>query len=91
MQHLHLTIPVLILTPITNAHKWDIHQYAGTSATDGFIGETKVLERVPISRRTLLNLRNAGKIPYVKFSRRVLYHWPSVEAALLRQQRGGEK
>jgi hypothetical protein len=69
----------------------EITQYAGTSATDGFIGETKVLERVPISRRTLLNLRNAGKIPYVKFSRRVLYHWPSVEAALLRQQRGGEK
>jgi len=32
-----------------------------------------------------------GKIPSIRLpgSRRILYHWPSVHAALLRMQRGG--
>lgn len=55
----------------------------------GFIDEKQLFARVPISRRTGWNWRKSGKIPYVKIGRRVLYHWPSVEAALLRQQRGG--
>jgi hypothetical protein len=32
-----------------------------------------------------------GKIPCVRLGgRRILFHWPSVEAALLRHQRGGQ-
>ena len=57
----------------------------------GFIDEKQLLARLPISRRTLFNWRFSGNIPYVNVGgRRVLYHWPSVEAALLRRQRGGE-
>jgi predicted site-specific integrase-resolvase len=55
----------------------------------GFIDEKEMLLRLPISRRTLFNWRFAGKIPFVNLGgRRVLFHWPSVEQALLRHQRG---
>jgi len=56
----------------------------------GFINEKQLLARIPVSRRTLFNWRASGKIPHVKIGRRNLFHWPSVEAALLRQQRGAE-
>ena len=55
-----------------------------------FITEMQLLERLKVSRRTVFSWRMAGKIPTVKLGRRTLYHWPSVEAALLRHQRGGE-
>lgn len=54
-----------------------------------FISEVEVLRRVPVSRRTWYAWRMAGKVPTVKIGRRSLYHWVSVEAALLRLQRGG--
>lgn len=56
----------------------------------GFIGTDTLLTRVPVSRGTLMSWRKAGKIPWVRLTgRRVLWHWPSVEQALLRMQRGG--
>ncbi len=54
----------------------------------GFIDEKQLLARLPVSRRTLFNWRTTGKIPSIKIGRRILYHLPSVEAALLRQQKG---
>jgi hypothetical protein len=55
-----------------------------------FLDEKQILARLPVSRRTLFSWRTTGKIPYVRLGgRRVLFHWPSVEAALLRMQRGG--
>jgi hypothetical protein len=55
-----------------------------------FINEKQLLVKLPISRRTLFNWRMAGKIPCVRLGgRRILFHWPSIEAALLRYQRGG--
>ena len=57
----------------------------------GFIDEKQLLARLPISRRTLFNWRKTGKIPCVRLGgSRILFHWPSVEAALLRHQRGGQ-
>ena len=57
----------------------------------GFINQKQLLARLPISRRTLFNWRTTGKIPCVRLGRsRILFHWPSVEAALLRHQRGGQ-
>lgn len=53
----------------------------------GFLNEVELLKRLPISRGTLFNYRRSGKIPAVVIGRRVLFHWPSVEAALLRQQK----
>ena len=53
-----------------------------------FITETELLRRLPVSRRTLFGWRTSGKIPFVRVSgRRIIFHWPSVEAALLRQQK----
>jgi len=53
-----------------------------------FIGEEELLRRLGIARRTLFRLRTAGEIPFVRLGkRRVLFHWPSVEAALLRAQK----
>jgi hypothetical protein len=58
----------------------------------GFIGNDELLKRLPVSIGTLQNWRRAGKLPFVKLSgRRVLYHWPTVEQALLRMQRGGSE
>jgi predicted DNA-binding transcriptional regulator AlpA len=59
-----------------------------TSAGEaGFIDQKQLLARLPISRRTLFNWRTTGKIPCVRLGgRRILFHWPSVEAALLRHQ-----
>jgi len=52
-----------------------------------FIDEKQLLTKLPISRRTLFNWRTSGKIPCVRLGgRRILFHWPSVEAALLRYQ-----
>jgi hypothetical protein len=60
-----------------------------TGEPAGFINENVILDRVPVCRRTLKAWRDAGKIPFAKIGKRVLYHWPSVEQALLRMQRGG--
>ena len=60
------------------------HDVRGES---NFINEKQLLVKLPISRRTLFNWRTAGKIPCVRLGgRRILFHWPSVEAALLRHQ-----
>ena len=64
-------------------------QPATGTAHGAIIDEQECLRRVPVSRRTWFAWREAGKIPTIKLGRRCLYHWPSVEAALLRQQRGG--
>ncbi|HLH53282.1 MAG TPA: hypothetical protein VKY92_06665 [Verrucomicrobiae bacterium] len=53
-----------------------------------FINTDALLERIPVSKRTLGTWREDGKIPFVKLNKRVIYHWPSVQQALLRQQRG---
>jgi excisionase family DNA binding protein len=60
------------------------------SGETGFIDEKELLKRLPVSRRTLFSWRTSGKIPFVRLGgRRVLFHWPSVEAAMLRMQTGG--
>jgi len=59
-------------------------------APAGFIDTAEMLRRVPVSPGTLQNWRKAGKIPFCRLTgRRVIWHWPSVEATLLRVQRGG--
>ncbi|HEY5345889.1 MAG TPA: helix-turn-helix domain-containing protein [Verrucomicrobiae bacterium] len=60
------------------------------AAKADFISKKQLLERLPVSRRTLFSWRKSGKIPSVRLGgRRILFHWPSVEATLLRHQRGG--
>jgi predicted site-specific integrase-resolvase len=56
----------------------------------GFLSETQILPLLQVSRRTLKNWRDKGSIPFCRMpgSRLVKYHWPSVEAALLRNQKG---
>jgi hypothetical protein len=57
------------------------------SIETSFIDEEQLLARLPICRRTLFKWRISGKIPCVRLGgRRILFHWPSVEAALLRHQ-----
>ncbi len=54
-----------------------------------FLDEKELLKQISVCRRTLYNLRASGKIPSIRLGRRNFYHMPSVEAALLRLQRGG--
>lgn len=62
---------------------------AAHTADRNLLGESELLLRLPVSLRSIRNWRAAGKLPYIRLGRRVLYHWPSVEAALLRHQKGG--
>jgi len=65
-------------------------QMTPANTTPDFINERELLRRLPVSRRTLFSWRTTGKIPFVRLGgRRVLFHWPSIEAALLRKQKGG--
>jgi hypothetical protein len=61
-----------------------------TAETPGFINEKELLKRIPVSRRTAFTWVQNGKLPCVKIGRRKIFHWASVEAALLRLQRGTE-
>jgi len=49
-----------------------------TPGAAGFIDEKELLKRLPVSRRTLFEWRETGKIPCVRLpgGRRVLFHWP---------------
>jgi hypothetical protein len=64
-------------------------QQNGVRGDSGFIDEKQLLARLPISRGTLGNWKAKGLLPYIKIGRRCLYDWASVQAALLRRQRGG--
>jgi hypothetical protein len=55
---------------------------------EGFIDIKEMLRRIPVCRKTLWNLCQSEKIPSVKLGDRVIFHWVSVEASLLRKQRG---
>lgn len=44
---------------------------------------------LPLSRRSIYDWRMKGIIPSVQVGGKILFHWPSVEAALLRRQNGG--
>jgi hypothetical protein len=61
------------------------------SEDQGFIGEKQLLARLPISRRTLGSWKATGVLPYIKIGRRCLYDWASVQGALLRRQKGGQR
>ena len=61
---------------------------APASHEEKFLTENQLLTRLPICRRTAFNWIQQGKLPCVKIGRRKLYHWKSVEEALLRIQKG---
>jgi hypothetical protein len=44
---------------------------------------------LPLSRRSIFEWRKKGIIPSVQVGGKILFHGPSVEAALLRRQTGG--
>jgi hypothetical protein len=54
-----------------------------------FIDQSELLRRLKICRKTAWTWERQGKLPVVKVNHTKRYHWASVEAALLRQQRGG--
>ena len=59
------------------------------ASQEKFLSENELLNRLPICRRTAFNWIKQGKLPVIAIGRRKLYHWPSVQNALLRIQRGG--
>jgi hypothetical protein len=65
-----------------------LEQNKPAETPQGFIDESQLQRLLPLSRRTLANHRKSGKLPFVRLGRRNLYHFPSVEATLLRLQQG---
>lgn len=57
-----------------------------------FISFNALLAAIPLSERTLREEIRRGRIPTIRLpgGRRLLFHLPSVTAALLRHQHGGD-
>jgi len=57
----------------------------------GFIDFRALLLRVPYGERATRGLIGSNIIPHIRVphGRRLIFHWPSVEKALLRYQKGG--
>lgn len=61
---------------------------AGMSEQNDFITTNELLTKLPVSKRTICKWVAEGKIPCIKLSaRKTLFHWKSVQDALLRNQR----
>ena len=58
-----------------------------------FIDLKELKRRLPLCERTLREYTRTKKMPSIRLpgSRRFLYHWPSIESWLLRNQIGGSK
>ncbi len=48
------------------------------------VAESELLERIPVSRRTIGFWKKDGKIPYIKIGKRCLYSWADVMNAMNR-------
>jgi excisionase family DNA binding protein len=55
-------------------------------ATDALLDKAEVAARLKKSKRTIDSYMRSKKLPYIKFGRAVLFHWPDV-LAKLRQYR----
>lgn len=57
-----------------------------------FIDFAELSRHVPLCERSLREAIRRGRIPSIRLpgSRRVMFHWDSVQEALLRLQRGAE-
>jgi len=56
----------------------------------GVFVTVKELQRIlPLSRRSIYAWRKAGILPSICVGSKVIFHVPSIEAALLRHQNGG--
>jgi hypothetical protein len=62
---------------------------AGKPQSDGgdFLPTSRMAERLCVTAPTLLKWGKSGRLPFVQLERKVLWHLPSVTAALLRLQR----
>jgi hypothetical protein len=56
-----------------------------------FLTVAELQKKIPVSRRTIFAWRKQGWLPSVQAGAKILFHWKSVEAALLRMQRGADQ
>jgi excisionase family DNA binding protein len=56
---------------------------------EDFLTTRECAARLHVTGSTLGAWAEAGKIPFIQFSRKKLWHWATVKEALLRAQRGG--
>ena len=63
-----------------------------TDGPEGAIDYSRLKGRIPVCDRTLRSWIRTGKIPSIKMpgSRRRLFFWRDVEAAMRRHTRGGD-
>jgi hypothetical protein len=54
-----------------------------------FLTTSQLQKILPLSRRTIFEWRKKEIIPSIQVGSKILFHGPSVEAALLRRQQGG--
>lgn len=68
-------------------------QPTASEVKPGFLDFPGLCDRVPLGERTLREHIAEGRIPHIRLpgGRRLLFHWPTVQAALLRFEKGGAK
>jgi hypothetical protein len=74
----------------TGKSKLAVEQNSKVFERDGGLWDIgELMRHVPVCRRSVHNLRKKG-LPTIVLGRRLFWHPASVEAWLMRQQRGGE-
>ena len=63
-----------------------------SASSPKFIDFAELARHVPLCERSLREAIRRGRIPSIRLpgARRVMFHWDSVQSALLRMQRGAE-
>jgi excisionase family DNA binding protein len=60
-----------------------------TSIGSQLLTDKGVAEKLSVSTRTIIDWRNAGKIPFIRIGRSIRYRPESIAAVLEKLERGG--
>lgn len=77
--------------PTANTRILAVTNRENSEPVHGFLDFAGICARVPLSERTLREAIKRRQIPHIRLpgARRLLFDWPSVQAALARYQKGG--
>jgi len=94
MSHLRTTTPETAThtTPLAAAPAVVNEARPAVTPPEGdrqFLTTAQLQKILPLSRRSIFEWRRKGILPSIQVGSKILFHGPSVQAALLRMQRGG--
>jgi predicted DNA-binding transcriptional regulator AlpA len=76
-------------TKLAALHREYESRFESRNETKEFLSLKELLEKIPVSRKTIHNWRRSRKIPAIVIGRRVLFCWKNVSDALRKMEIGG--